>query len=269
MRVLILCDMEGISGITVWEQVTGGSALYEEGRRLYTADVNAVVRGCKRAGAKQITVVDWHGAGGFYSFKSLIPEKLERGARYVLGAPYLRYTEPLEHGCDVALFVGFHSMAGTPDGVLCHTVSAEQWVSATLNGQPAGEVALAAAFCGEWNVPVAFISGDESACREAKTLLGESLYTVAVKKGIGRFAAVHLAPEDAHALLEETACSALTSGAKFSVFRPSPVTLKVQLHTPDAAQAYVGKPGIELEDARTVVAQGNTFWEVWDRFWKR
>lgn len=269
MRVLVICDMEGISGITVWEQVTGGSALYEEGRRLYTADVNAVVRGCKRAGAEHITVVDWHGAGGCYSFKSLIPERLERGARYVLGATYMRYTEPLKQGCDAVLFVGFHSMAGTPDGVLSHTVSAEQWVGASLNGEPAGEIALMAAFCGEWNAPVVFVSGDEAACREAKALLGEGLHTVAVKKGIGRFAAVHLPPDDAHALLEEAACSALTSGVSVQPFRPSPVTLEVQFHTPDAVQAYVGKPGVELKDARTVVARGNTFWEVWDRFWKR
>lgn len=269
MRVLILCDMEGITGISVWEQVSGGAALYEEGRRLYTEDVNAVVRGCQRAGAEHITVIDCHGAGGFYSFKSLIPEKLERGARYVLGAPYLRYTEPLEQGCDVAMLVGFHSMAGTPDGVLCHTVSAEQWVSATLNDQPAGEIALAAAFCGEWNVPVVFVSGDEAACREAKALLGEQIHTAPVKKGIGRFAAVHLAPADAHALLEQTASAALTSGKEFTVFRPSPVTLRVQLHTPDAVQAYVGKPGVQIEDSRTVVAQGRSFWEMWDCFWKR
>lgn len=269
MRVMVFCDMEGITGISVWEQVNGGAPLYEEGRRLYTADVNAVVRGCKRAGAEQITVVDCHGAGGCFSFKSLIPEQLERGARYVLGATYLRYTEPLEQGCDAALFVGFHAMAGTPDGVLSHTVSAENWVSATLNGQPIGEIGLTAALCGEYHVPVAFVSGDEAACREAKALLGDTLYTVAVKRGVGRFGAAHLAPGDAHDLLEETALAALRSGANFPVFQPSPVTLKIQLRTPDAALAFVGKPGVEMEDACTVVAHGTTFWEMWDRFWKR
>ena len=40
MRVMLWCDMEGIAGISVWEQVNGGAALYEEGRRLYTAEVN-------------------------------------------------------------------------------------------------------------------------------------------------------------------------------------------------------------------------------------
>ena len=30
MRVLIMSDMEGVSGIVVWEQVNGGAPLYEE-----------------------------------------------------------------------------------------------------------------------------------------------------------------------------------------------------------------------------------------------
>lgn len=32
MRVLIMTDMEGVSGITSWDQVTGGKPMYEEGR---------------------------------------------------------------------------------------------------------------------------------------------------------------------------------------------------------------------------------------------
>ena len=45
MRVLIMSDMEGVSGIVVWEQVNGGAPLYEESRRLYTEEINAAVRG--------------------------------------------------------------------------------------------------------------------------------------------------------------------------------------------------------------------------------
>lgn len=35
MRVFIVSDMEGVAGITKWEQVTGGDPMFEEGRRLY------------------------------------------------------------------------------------------------------------------------------------------------------------------------------------------------------------------------------------------
>ena len=64
MRVLIMSDMEGVSGIVVWEQVNGGAPMYEEGRKLYTEEINAAVRGARAGGATEIVVVDCHGAGG-------------------------------------------------------------------------------------------------------------------------------------------------------------------------------------------------------------
>jgi D-amino peptidase len=85
MRVVIFCDMEGISCIEMWEQVTGGTALYAECRKLYTNEMNAAVRGAKTAGATDIVVVDCHGAGGAYNFKSFVPDLLEPGAEYVFG----------------------------------------------------------------------------------------------------------------------------------------------------------------------------------------
>jgi len=51
VRVMIFGDMEGVSCIEVWEQVNGGAPLYEEGRVLFTEEMNAAVRGAKRAGA--------------------------------------------------------------------------------------------------------------------------------------------------------------------------------------------------------------------------
>src|SRR5437870_9690143 len=83
MRVMIMSDMEGVSGIVQWEQVNGGAAMYEEGRRLYTEEINAAVRGARAAGATEIVVVDCHGAGGPYQFNSLVPELLDPGCEWV------------------------------------------------------------------------------------------------------------------------------------------------------------------------------------------
>ena len=44
MRVLIFAGMEGVAGICRWEQVSAGRGLFEEGRRLYTEEVNAAER---------------------------------------------------------------------------------------------------------------------------------------------------------------------------------------------------------------------------------
>src|SRR6266581_7647905 len=205
MRVLIMSDMEGVSGIVVWEQVTGGSPLYDECRRLYTEEINAAVRGAKAAGAEQIVVVDCHGAGGAWNFNSLVPELLDPDCEWVAHHPWARYTELLEQGCDAALFVGMHARAGTPDGVLAHTVSGQAWRELKFNGTSVGETGINAALCGQWGCPVLLVTGDEAVCREATELLGEGLTTLAVKKGLGRFSARQVAPLKARELIEDHA----------------------------------------------------------------
>ncbi|MDE2125865.1 MAG: M55 family metallopeptidase [Armatimonadetes bacterium] len=268
MRVMVWCDMEGVAGISVWDQVNGGAPMYEEGRRLYTAEVNAAVRGCKKAGATDIVVVDGHGAGGGWSFKSLIPEQLDSDAEYVLGYRWARYIVPLEQGCDAALFVGAHAMAGTPDGVLCHTVSSQAWYNATINGTLVGESGIIAAICGDFDCPAVFVSGDSATCREVKALLGSEVVEAPVKVGIDRYSARHLSGSAACDLIEERVANALTlhhfpKPLKFG----SPVEFAVELATPDRAADFVGKPGVEQTGARTVVSRSTTFWGAWDQFW--
>jgi hypothetical protein len=41
MKILIAADMEGISGVTTWDQVTAGHFEYARFRRIMTEDVNA------------------------------------------------------------------------------------------------------------------------------------------------------------------------------------------------------------------------------------
>src|SRR5712692_5618860 len=111
MRVVIFCDMEGVSCIEHWDQVSAGTALYEQCRKLYTDEMNAAVRGAKAAGAKEIVVVDCHGAGGDYTFNSLLPAELDPDCEFVIQNEWTGYTTFLEEGCDAALFVGMHAMA--------------------------------------------------------------------------------------------------------------------------------------------------------------
>src|SRR5687768_15206816 len=121
MRILIMADMEGVAGITVWEQVNGGAPLYEEGRRLYTEELNAAIRGAFAAGATDVHVVDCHGAGAGWTFNSIVHELIHPDCEYVTHHTWGRYVDILESGCDAALMVGMHAKAHTPVGVLCHT----------------------------------------------------------------------------------------------------------------------------------------------------
>ena len=84
MRVHVISDMEGVGGIVKGQQTNAGAPMFEEGRKLYTGEINAAVRGAKAAGATEIVVMDCHGAGEGYTFNSLIPEDLDPACEYVV-----------------------------------------------------------------------------------------------------------------------------------------------------------------------------------------
>src|SRR5437773_9695719 len=225
--------MEGVAGIVKWQQTTGGERPYDEGRVLYTEEINAAVRGAKDAGATEIVVLDCPGAGGAYDFNSLLPELLEPACEYVVQQEWTDYTAFLEQGCDAALFVGMHAMAGTPDGVMSHTVSGQAWQSLKFNGTLVGETGINAALCGHWGCPVLLVTGDRATCREATALLGSGLTTVQVKVGIGRFSARSLPALKAREVIEDGARRALQDLKAVRPYDPGrPCELEIRFTTP-------------------------------------
>ncbi|MEW6278125.1 MAG: M55 family metallopeptidase [Candidatus Eremiobacterota bacterium] len=267
MRVLIMTDMEGVSGIVVWQQVDGGAAMFEEGRRLYTEEINAAVRGALEAGAQEVVVVDCHGAGGPWQFNSLIPELLHPECTWVAHHPWSRYTELLEQGCDACLLVGMHARAGTPDGVLCHTVSSTQWRSLSFNHQVVGEVGINAALCGHFGVPILLVTGDEATCRESTELLGGGLTTVAVKRGLTRYSARQIPPHRARRMIAEGARQALADLKAVDPYVPArPTTLTVELGTVDHALRFRGLRNVEV-DGLVVTSRADDWLQAWDQIW--
>jgi D-amino peptidase len=268
MRVFIVSDMEGVAGIVRWQQVTGGHAMYEEGRRLYTGEINAAVRGAKAGGATEIVVMDCHGAGEGWSFNSLIPDELDADCEYVVQSEWTEYTEYLESGVDAALFVGMHAMAGTPDGVLAHTVSGSAWWRLRFNGVEVGETGINAALCGAWGCPVLLVTGDEAACAEGRRLLGERLTTVAVKKGLGRFSARQVPGPKARELIEAGARDSLRDLAAVPPYHPgSPCEIRVDYNTTDHVEKYRHRPGVEISEPRQIVSRADDWWTAWRQFY--
>jgi D-amino peptidase len=115
-----------------------------------------------------------------------------------------------------------------------------------------------------------FVAGDEATCREVTELLGPKVVTAPVKEGLGRYSARTLGHADACDLIERRVTQALSTRdwpAPYAL--ASPVTFTVELAAPDHALAFVGRPSVQVVGPRKVVATGDTFWEVWDRFWYR
>jgi D-amino peptidase len=256
--------MEGVAGIVRPEQTVAGEALYEEGRKLYTEEINAAVRGAAEAGAKEIVVMDHHGAGEAFSFNSLIPDELDPACEYVVQSSWTEYTAFLEEGCDACLLVGMHAMAGTPDGVLSHTVSGREWRSLRFNGVLVGETGINAALCGTWDCPVALVTGDTATCREATELLGDGVTTVAVKEGIGRRSARNVAPRRARELIEDGARQALGQLDAVQPYDPGrPCEIVVEFMTPSEVVKYRGRTGVDVTSPETAVSRGDDWWTAW------
>ena len=268
MRVHVISDIEGCAGIVKWGQTGGESPLYHEGRRLYTEEINAAVRGAKAAGATEIVVMDCHGAGGDYTFNSLLPDLLDPECEFVVQSEWTEYTEFLEQGCDAALFVGMHAMAGTPDGVMAHTVSGQAWQHLKFNGTLVGETGINAALCGTWGCPVLMVTGDRATCREASALLGDALTTVEVKVGIGRFSARSLPALKARELIEAGAKRALQDLEAVRPYDPGkPCEIEVRFTTTDRLEEYRNRKNVEVTDPLTIVARGDTWWDAWSGFY--
>ena len=268
MRVHVISDMEGVAGIVKWEQTTGGEPLYEEGRKLYTEEINAAVRGAKAAGATEIVVMDCHGAGKGWTFNSLVPEDLDPGCEFVVQQEWTEYTEFLEQGCDAALFVGMHARAGTRDGVMNHTISGRDYQNLWFNDTLVGETGINAALCGTWGCPVLLVTGDEATCREATELLGEGLTTVTVKWGLGAEAARMIPPARARELIEEGARRALLDLSAVAPYDPGrPCEVKAEFKVTSEPDRVRLRPGVERLDDRTIAARGDTWWEAWKVFY--
>jgi len=269
MRVHVISDMEGVGGIVKGDQVDGGTAgpLFEEGRRLYTEEINAAVRGARAAGATETVVMDCHGAGGGYTFNSLIPDQLDPDCEYVVQQEWTEYTGLLEEGCDAALFVGMHAMAGTPDGVMNHTVSGQSWLNLSFNGTLVGETGINAALCGNWGCPVLLVTGDEASCREGKALLGEGLTTVPVKWGLGGMSARMLPAVKARAAIEEGARRALGDLSAVQPYDPGrPCEIRVEYKHTLAVDRLRRVPAVEIVGPREIVVHGDDWWSAWQSF---
>jgi len=267
MKVHVISDMEGVSGIVKWQQTSGGDPMYEEGRRLYTEEINAAVRVAKAAAATEIVVMDCHGAGGGWSFNSLVHDLLDPDCEYVVQEEWTSYTGFLEAGCDAALFVGMHAMNGAQFGVLNHTVSGQEWQNLSFNGTLVGETGINAALCGTWGVPVLLVTGDRATCDEARALLGNGLTTVAVKEGLGQYSARQFPARRAREMVEQGAERALRDLGVVEPYKPgSPCTIEVEYKVSLAVDKLRRARGVEIVDSRRIRSTADTWWQAWRQF---
>ncbi len=242
MKLLIAADMEGISGVVHWDQVSAGHPKYERYRRIMTDEVNAAVRAALDGGAASVSVTDGHGGG-----RNLMIEEIDSRAHLNSGSssPF-SMVQGISSGVDGVFFIGYHARMGTINAILDHTWSDERVAHLWINDRLAGEAGLNGALCGHFGVPVIMVSGDQAVCDEAREWFGD-LETAVVKRAAGRMSAECLPPEIAQAVIYAAARRAtarLQSGKAPSPLRlEAPLSLVVEFIQPDMADRASQMPG--------------------------
>jgi len=249
MKILIAVDMEGITGVTTWDQVTPGHAEYARFRRLMTQDVNAAIRGVLETGAQEVLVADGHWNGS-----NILVEELDSRAKLNTGSPSpFSMMQGIDESVDGVIFIGYHARNGSPNAILDHTWSSKTVANIWLNDLLTGEYGLNASLAGHFGVPVIMVSGDQTACAQVTELLGD-VETAVVKTATGRFAAECLTAQAAQELIFLSAARAVGRLADGEVPDPfvldSPVRVAVEFFTSDMADRATRIPFTERDGTR-------------------
>jgi D-amino peptidase len=252
LNFFISFDLEGVSGVTSWNEMKADAPDFLRVRRAATAEVNAAVRGIRKAGLPvgEILICDAHGRGD-----NLITDELEKGVHLIRGAPRNYYmVEGLNEKFAAAFFIGYHAMIGTAGGLMDHTYSSSSIYNVRLNGRDAGETAINAAICGHYGVPLAFVSGDDQLVREVRSFFGPKVETVMTKIGISRFAGQCRHPADVCREIEskaERAARRLRTLKPFA-FRP-PIRCEIDVMNTLIGHVISPLPGLERRSGRKFV----------------
>ena len=257
MKVYISVDMEGVSGLSDPEDMHPGGRGYERGCELMTADANAAVNAAFEAGAEEVLVNDSHSSG-----KNLRADLIDERCALLRGPGRpMAMGEGLDPSFDAALYVGYHARAGR-HGVLNHTWMGHEIHNLYLNGAVTGEIGLMAAYAGTLGVPVALVTGDESACAEARETLGD-VATVPVKRAVNRFAAEVTPPHRAAELIRCAALQALEDLHERTPYETTPpYTLGIEWNSTAIARSCAVIPGVRRTDDRTTELTSDDFTDL-------
>jgi len=251
MKVYIMTDMEGISGINSPDFCKVSERRYQEGRKFLTMDVNAAVEGAFEGGAKEVIVNDGHGSG-----PHILTEQLDKRAKYVRPAGAKCWLPGLDESVDICFSIGTHAKAGTLNAFLDHTQSATTIFRYKLGGIEMGELGQLAVIAGYYGVPVVMVTGDRAACIEAKQLLGKEVITVEVKVGVGREVAICHHPDRTYEMIKEAAKRAIFQKERVKPYKINfPCECEITFTRCDYADKAARIPGSVRKDGRTVGIQ--------------
>lgn len=250
MRVYISADMEGVTGQVNWKACGAPSGEHYDfafARRMMTHDVNAAIRGARRAGATRVVVKDSHGTS-----RNLLIDEMEPDIELITGegAGGEGMMHGISEGFDCAMLIGYHGMAGTDRGVMEHTITGSNhrvWIG----DRQVGEMGMSGMLSAHFGVPIVTVSSDEAGCAEASSFF-DRVATASVKVGYGRYMARCLHPSETWPLIERAAFEGVQARATIGSYLPTDLTTRIEFNSTHEADYACRLPGAGKTDAYTV-----------------
>lgn len=244
IRVLIIHDMEGLSGQSDPRSFDFGTELYPTGQEWLAADVNAVVDGLFAGGASEVLVADGHGSGN--PDPDVRADLLDPRATQILRAESFDTYFDLPESEDIhaVAVVGMHAKTGS-GGFASHTFTLG--IELLINGRTITETELVALSWGRFEVPVIFASGDDRLAVDLETM--PWIESVVVKEATAADSALPRPVDQARADLREGARRAVENIAEAKVMKVSkPIHAGLRAVPPASLGRLEGIPGMNFKD---------------------
>ncbi len=249
-RIYVSIDAEGLPGVFHISQLTPRGHLFNELREIMTKVIGVVADELARLSYEEVWVADSHGFMGNASYLEL-PENVV----LIRGSPRpISMVSCIDRGFDAAMFIGYHSAAGTPRSVADHTYSGTAFFEIRVNGARASEFYINALVAGYYDVPVILVAGDDKLRADVEEKTPWATYVV-LKESLSRSAiVVRSLPrvlEDLRMGIRE-AVEKLRSGRAKPLKIESPIIAEFVMRRSEYADAAENIPSIERIDAYTL-----------------
>ncbi|NLY37057.1 MAG: hypothetical protein GX046_07470 [Tissierellia bacterium] len=256
MKVFISADIEGITGVSSWDETELGHDDHIRAAQQMTREVSAAARAALDLGY-EVLIKDAHD-----SARNILLDELPRGVNILRGwtSTPLSMMAGLDESFDAVIFIGYHAPGGKDGNPLAHSFSRSRVYSCSINGKIASELSFNRQIANHYKVPCVFLSGDEVICKEAQDVV-PGIETLAVKKGEGN-ATFDIHPEDALELIYKGVTEGLKK--KEELLQEEPQYYHVSFQFRDHAIAHRASfyPGVRKVSPYEVVFEGKDIMEV-------
>lgn len=260
-KIMVRTDMEGVSGVVNYSQVTPGASEYAFGQDMFMNDLLALIDGIQASDVEEVVLFDEHASG-----RNTRMEELPNFVSSINGKPLYTpdWAGGIDSSFDAMMMLGLHGKTDAIGGTLPHTYG-NDILDIRLNGISVGEIGMEAALAGDCGVPTLLIIADSVGATEAETLI-PGIHTVITKESLGETAAHCFSPSLVARRIREGAIASIRDIKNIKPYVvKSPVRLEVTLRDNNVRQqlraiapdAFITDDVVRIDAETTTIAWGN------------